>query len=156
LELSSKGYSQSEIAKTLQVDKSTVCRDIVYLREQSREMIRKYIDEKLPEEYEKCLVGITAILKEAWNTAQQASEKREKLQALSLAKECYTLKLELLTNATVVDDALKFVSSNLTEKSIERPKIIDTTINNNTKIDIQRFEEENTEPRTLVTTNETF
>jgi hypothetical protein len=27
-----------------------------------------------------------------------------------LAKECYSMKLELLTNATVVDDAIKFVS----------------------------------------------
>jgi ribosomal protein L7Ae-like RNA K-turn-binding protein len=38
--------------------------------------------------------------------------KREKIQALSLAKDCYSMKLELLTNATVVDDAIRFVSSN--------------------------------------------
>ena len=31
--------------------------------------------------------------------------------ALSLAKECYSMKLDLLTNATVVDDAIRFVSS---------------------------------------------
>jgi hypothetical protein len=31
------------------------------------------------------------------------------MQALSLAKECYSMKLELLTNATVVDDAMRFV-----------------------------------------------
>jgi hypothetical protein len=37
---------------------------------------------------------------------------REKIQALSLAKECYSMKLDLLTNATVVDDAIRFVSSN--------------------------------------------
>jgi hypothetical protein len=29
---------------------------------------------------------------------------------LSLAKDCYSMKLDLLTNATVVDDAMKFVS----------------------------------------------
>jgi hypothetical protein len=29
-----------------------------------------------------------------------------------LAKECYSMKLDLLTNATVVDDAIRFVSSN--------------------------------------------
>jgi hypothetical protein len=29
---------------------------------------------------------------------------------LGLAKECYSMKLELLTNATVVDDAIQFVS----------------------------------------------
>jgi hypothetical protein len=28
---------------------------------------------------------------------------------LSLAKECYSMKLDLLTNATVVDDAIRFV-----------------------------------------------
>jgi hypothetical protein len=38
-------------------------------------------------------------------------DKREKIQALSLAKECYSMKLELLTNASVVDDAIRFVSS---------------------------------------------
>ena len=36
----------------------------------------------------------------------------EKIQALSLAKEYYSMKLELLTNATVVDDAIRFVLSN--------------------------------------------
>jgi hypothetical protein len=29
-----------------------------------------------------------------------------------LAKECYSMKLDLLTNATVVDDAIRFVKSN--------------------------------------------
>ena len=29
-----------------------------------------------------------------------------------MAKECYSMKLELLTNATVVDDAIRFVLSN--------------------------------------------
>jgi hypothetical protein len=94
----------------LQVDKSIVCRDIAYLRQQAKENIKRYIDERLPEEYEKCLVGLTSILREAWNTAQNTEDKREKIQALSLAKECYSMKLELLTNATVVDDAIRFVS----------------------------------------------
>ena len=72
--------------------------------------IKKYIYERLPEEYEKCMVGLTSILREAWNTAINAEDKREKIQALSLAKEYYSMKLELLTNATVVDDAIRFVS----------------------------------------------
>jgi hypothetical protein len=55
------------------------------------------------------LIGLNAITKEAWNTAQNTEDKREKLQALSLAKECYSMKLDLLTNATVVDDAVRFV-----------------------------------------------
>jgi hypothetical protein len=85
-------------------------RDIAYLRQQAKVNIKKYIDERLPEEYEKCLVGLNAITKEAWNTAQNTEDKREKIQALSLAKECYSMKLDLLTNATVVDDAIRFVA----------------------------------------------
>ena len=110
-ELLSEGESnQSELARILQVDKSIICRDISHLRQQAKHNIRKYIDERLPEEYEKCLVGLTAITKEAWNTSQQTEDKREKLQALTLAKECYSMKLDLLTNATVVDDAIRFLS----------------------------------------------
>jgi hypothetical protein len=110
MELLSKGESnQSEIARVLQVDKSIICRDILYLRQQAKLNIKKYIDESLPEEYEKCMIGITSILREAWNTAANAQDMREKIQALSLAKECYSMKLDLLTNATVVDDAIRFV-----------------------------------------------
>jgi len=53
---------------------------------------------------------LTAILREAWNTSQQTEDRREKIQALSLAKDCYSMNLDLLTNATVADDAIRFVS----------------------------------------------
>jgi predicted transcriptional regulator len=114
-ELSSQGYNQSEISKILQISQPTINRDITYLRQHAKENIKRYIDERLPEEYEKCLVGLTVITKEAWNTAANAEDKREKIQALSLAKECYSMKLDLLTNATVVDDAIRFVSSKTKE-----------------------------------------
>jgi len=109
-ELDSQGHSQPEISRILQVSIGTINRDISILRQQAKEKIKKYIDERLPEEYEKCLVGLNAITKEAWNTAQNTEDKREKIQALSLAKECYSMKLDLLTNATVVDDAIRFIS----------------------------------------------
>src|ERR671936_324678 len=119
-ELASQGYNQSEISRILQISQPTINRDITYLRQQAKTNIKKYIDERLPEEYEKCLVGLNAITKEAWNTAQQTEDKREKLQALSLAKECYSMKMDLLTNATVVDDAIRFVVSN---KSKDKEKL---------------------------------
>jgi hypothetical protein len=96
----------------LQISQSTINRDLSILRQQAKENIKKYIDERLPEEYGKCMVGLNTITREeAWNTAQTTEDKREKIHALSLAKECYSMKLDLLTNATVVDDAIRFVSS---------------------------------------------
>jgi hypothetical protein len=117
-ELDSQGHSQPEIAGILQISIGTVNRDLSILRQQAKANIKRYIDERLPEEYEKCLVGLNAITREAWNTAQSTEDKREKIQALSLAKECYSMKLDLLTNATVIDDAIRFVS----DKSKEKPK----------------------------------
>jgi hypothetical protein len=65
-----------EISRVLQVGIATVNRDISYLKVQAKTNIRKYIDEGLPEEYEKGLLEqITR--KEQWITAQ-STEKREK------------------------------------------------------------------------------
>jgi hypothetical protein len=79
LELLSKGDSQSEIAKTLQVDLSIISRDVYFLRQQAKYNIKRYIDERLPEEYEKCLVGLNAITREAWNKATSTEDRREKI-----------------------------------------------------------------------------
>ncbi|MFL6458923.1 MAG: hypothetical protein ACJ71G_18385 [Nitrososphaeraceae archaeon] len=43
--------------------------------------------------------------------------QKRKIHALSLAKECYSMKLDLLTNATVVDDAIRFVSQKSKDKA---------------------------------------
>ena len=111
LELTSQGYSQRQIANILQVSNGTVGNDQIFLRQKAKENIKKYVDEKLPEEYERCLVGINTILREAWDTSHRTDiDSKEKIQALSLAKECYSMKLDLLTNATVVSDAVRFVS----------------------------------------------
>lgn len=145
-ELSSKGHSQREIAGFLKIGIGTVNRDLAYLRQQAKENIKKYIEERLPEEYEKCLVGITSILREAWTASQDTKDKREKIQALSLAKECYAMKLELLTNATVVEDAMRFVSSHAVAAATEKDNADDSvTVDKDeekiSKNDIQRSEE---------------
>jgi hypothetical protein len=58
-------------------------------------------------------------LKEAWMISQTENIKGDKIKALALAKEYYAMKLEMLTNAAVVDDAIWFVASHAisTEKA---------------------------------------
>jgi hypothetical protein len=159
LELLSKGNSQTDISNTLQVDLSIISRDVSYLRQQSKQNIRKYIDEKLPEEYEKCMVGLNAILREAWNTSQQARQEREKIQALSLAKECYSMKLDLLTNATVVDDAIRFVAgysnsnSNCNKKNWQHTKSSD---DDKDKVVDDEFQTESETEESTPTDNQVF
>jgi hypothetical protein len=131
----SKGSSQTDIARVLQVDLSQINRDVQYLRQQAIKNISKYVNERLPEEYERCLVGLNEITREAWDTAGACDthDRREKLQALSLAKDCYAMKLELLTNAQVIDDAIRFVAKRQDKDDG----------GDNTELDIQRPEETN-------------
>jgi predicted transcriptional regulator len=163
-ELASQGYNQSEISRILQISQPTINRDITYLRQQAKTNIKKYIDERLPEEYEKCLVGLTAITKEAWNTAHDPEYKREKIQALSLAKECYSMKLDLLTDATVVDDAIRFVSSHKSKEKL-KPSSNDSEHDkeesnepdyNEDKDQLEEEQEEKTGEMTSSTTNHIF
>jgi len=143
-ELSSKGHSQREIAKILQVGLGSVNRDLTFIRQQAKNNIKKYIDERLPEEYEKCMVGLNSILREAWAASQQTEDRREKIQALSLAKECYGMKLDLLTNATVVDDAIRFVAAN---SNCKEP-MIKTKATGNYEIEVEQ--ENDIRPSNLV------
>jgi predicted transcriptional regulator len=151
-ELTSQGYNQSEISRILQISQPTINRDLAYLRQQAKANIKKYIDERLPEEYEKCLVGLTAVLKEAWNTAANTEDRREKIQALSLAKECYSMKLDLLTNATVVDDAIKFVS----QKSKSKEELNSSSDNDKEDSDEPNYDEDKDEKTREITSNQVF
>ena len=90
--LASQGYNQTQIAKILQISESTISRDLDLLRQQSKENIKKYIDERLPEEYEKCLVGLNAITKEAWNTALNTEDKREKMLLTSITVQQFSVQ----------------------------------------------------------------
>jgi hypothetical protein len=99
--------------------------------------------------------------KEAWNTANTTEDKREKMHALSLAKECYSMKMDLLTNATVVDDAIGLVS----EKSKNKEKLKSATndsehdkeeSNEPDYDDEERLDKEQEQQTGQITTNEVF
>jgi hypothetical protein len=64
----------------------------------------------LPLEYEKTLTGLTAILREMWVASDKAQDTKEKVLALSLAKEIYEIRINLLTNASTLHAAMKFLS----------------------------------------------
>lgn len=113
LELSSQGRSQPEIARILHISQPTVNRDLQYLRQEAKENIRKYIDDRLPLEYQKCLVGLDAILAKTWDIANnEESLERDRLQAVSIGMQAYGMKLDLLSSATVVERAVQFVDRN--------------------------------------------
>ena len=110
LELSSEGYSQREIAHKLSVDLTAVNRDMQFLRQQARDSLQRHIHETVPEEYQKCMVGMKQNLKHVLEIGEAATDPKVKLQARAIANDCYRFILEMSTNAGIVSDALKFVN----------------------------------------------
>lgn len=110
LELASEGYSQREIARKLQVDLAAVNRDIQFLRQQAQDNLQHHIHEVVPEEYQKCMVGMKRNLKETLEIANTSADPRVKLQARAIANDCYKFILDMTTNAGIVSDALKYVT----------------------------------------------
>ena len=130
LELSSQGHNQSEIAQIMQVGISTINRDAIFLRQQAQENLKIHVQQKLPEEYQRCLTGMNQVLKLSWQIANNNTPKqngqdhndnintittgddRTRLQALSLINDCYKYIMDLTTNCVVITDDIKFVQTN--------------------------------------------
>jgi hypothetical protein len=148
LELVAKGSTLTEIAKIVGFDVSTISRDLSFIEQQAKQNIRNYVDHKLPLEYEKTLMGINEIMRESWTAANKSDNPVEKRQWLVLAKDCYSMKLDLLTNAGVIDKAVEFVSFQKKQLSKGNDK-------EESKYNFQGSTEENT-IRESNTTNRTF
>lgn len=125
LELASQGYSQREIANKLNLDLAAVNRDIQFLRQQAQENLQRHIHETVPEEYQKCMVGMKRNLKQTLEIAETASDPKTKLQARAIANDCYKYIIDLTTNGVVVTDALKYVNSKLSHLNGEQKKMLD-------------------------------
>jgi hypothetical protein len=93
------------------VDLATVNRDIHFLRQQAQENIQKHIHETVPEEYERCMVGMKRNLRQTLEIAETASDPRTKLQARAIVNDCYKYIMDLTTNGVIVHDALRFIQS---------------------------------------------
>ncbi|MGB7664613.1 MAG: hypothetical protein WBL67_17925 [Nitrososphaeraceae archaeon] len=84
--------------------------------------ISKYVNETLPLEYESCLIGLNAILSKSWDiTNNPHTSERDRLQAISISMQAYNMKIDLLSNATVVERAVHFVDKHrsLTQQNEE-------------------------------------
>ena len=110
LELSSQGFSDRDIATKLQVSSLTIYRDLRSLRKQAQDNLQKHIHETVPEEYQKCMVGMKNNLKETLDIANSVTDPRVKLQARAIVNDCYKFILDMSTNAGIVSDALKYVT----------------------------------------------
>jgi hypothetical protein len=113
MELSSQGFSQSDIATVLQVDKSIISRDVAYFKRQAQNNLQHHIHETIPAEYEKAMNSLNQVLRYTWTIAGKTADEKTRLHALTLITECNKYKIDLATNGTIVSDALKSIQTRI-------------------------------------------
>src|SRR5919202_4111620 len=111
VEMRARGMTHGEIARELQVSRTSIVSDVQYLRSQAKESIKEYVTEHLPEQYQVCLSALDTIIKRAFDISETSHDNREKLQAMELFKDTHLVKLDLLSNATTIDNALNYIRS---------------------------------------------
>ena len=100
-----------------------------YLRRQAKETIKEYVTEHLPEQYQVCLTALdTLLIEHEFETLQNAYDNREKLHAMELFKDTHLVKLELLSNATIIDSALSYIRNKQQEQYKNWIQLVTMTI----------------------------
>jgi hypothetical protein len=98
ISLHSKGLNQEEIAQELFIDQSTVCRDLQYIKHESRIKIEMYLREDILFEYVRYMTGSNEITRRLWEIVQDnETTTKEKTNALSCLMQSYNSRLQTLT-----------------------------------------------------------
>ena len=100
LTLHSKGFSQSEMAKKLNVNQSTVSRDLDEIRTKARKTLDLYMKEEIPNELQIYISGLNEITKNLWEIVEDKQNPkittRDRIYVLSLLMQSYSKRMEML------------------------------------------------------------
>jgi hypothetical protein len=105
-----QGYTHREIAVKLQISRGTVTNDLSFLRKQAQDNLEHHIHEIVPEYFQKCLWGMRRNLKETIEIANASADPRLKMDARKIVSDCYDHIMNLVTNSSVVADAMNRVT----------------------------------------------
>jgi len=96
----SKGFSQSEIARKLDVNQSTISRDLEEIRKKARSSLELYVNDEIPNEFQIYISGINEIIKNLWQIVEDKRNlnisTRDRTYVLSLLMQCYSKRIEML------------------------------------------------------------
>ena len=91
--LLAQSVTESEIAKKLNVDQSTISRDIKALKQMSQQFVFDLAKSDLAYYYQRCINGIEEVRRKAWELIRDDEEKEHNHQSLTLRDKLLILKL---------------------------------------------------------------
>ena len=105
----SKGWTQADIAKKLEIHPSTISLDVQYLKEQSKKELETHLSDRLPFEYARAMEGINNVLKRVSEISDSAADNKIKMECLKLQMELYKSLVSMATDGGIIERAMKMV-----------------------------------------------
>jgi hypothetical protein len=137
LELAATGKTQEAIAEELGVHQSLISLDLQAIKCQAASQIKLWVDELIPLEFNKTIAGYNLIIKTAWQPAQDNDvDVRDRLSALSLLSSAYNDKMNMITNSTIIDNAVRKIENmkrqieNIRENNQDASSSVDYGVDN--------------------------
>ncbi len=119
LTLLAEDYSQNEIASILQVSPASISKDVAYLKDRSKLLLRTHLKETFPLEYQQALITLKSIRREAREMLRKPeTDERVKTRLFMVIKDITESIMNLVLKGDTIDDALTFMEEK-TEQSIE-------------------------------------
>ena len=97
----SKGLSEIEISNHLNVNQSTISRDVKAIKKESQKTIQIVVSDILPFEFAKSILSLNHIIKDCWIIANDNSGRwtnKDKVNAYKLIKDTERTRFEILKN----------------------------------------------------------
>lgn len=97
--LIAQSFTEEEIAQQLNVNQSTISRDIKVLKQMSQQFVYDLAKSDLAYYYRQCIDGIEEVKRKAWQAYRNDDDSikpKDRLLALKLIKECDKAKFTLL------------------------------------------------------------
>jgi hypothetical protein len=108
--LMAKGFNQYQAATVLGCSQETVCNDVAWLRNYYKQQMHHYIENRLPELWESCLTQLHSTMAEVSRIIEDPNTPtHDKIHTHSLMVNCIEVKEELISDPTIIQEALQIV-----------------------------------------------
>ena len=119
LTLLAEDYSQNEIASLLQVSPASISKDVAYLKDRSKLLLRTHLKETFPLEYQQALITLKSLRREAREMLRKPeTDERVKTRLFIVIKDITELIMNLVLKGDAIHDTIAFMEEK-TAQTIE-------------------------------------
>jgi DNA-binding CsgD family transcriptional regulator len=124
LALLAEDYSQNEIASILQVSPASISKDVAYLKDQSRLLLRVHLKQTFPLEYQQALINLKSIRRQAREMlSKPETDDRVKSRLFIVIKDITESIMKLVSQGDAIDDTITFMEDK-TGEAVDHMNIV--------------------------------